>query len=80
MDRSFIKFCTVNYPRVYKKVIKDYCLEKGKDESKTDLFIALLNMMDTELLDYCYMTALHYYQKKLNIQIWSDDQGNITII
>lgn len=78
MDRNFIKFCTVNYPRIYKKVIRDYCLEKGKDEDKTDIFVALLNV-DIELLQHCYNIALHYYQEKFDIQIWSSDR-EITVI
>lgn len=79
MDRNFIKFCTVNYPTIYKQVIKEYCLEHGKDEDRTDIFIVLLNT-DVMLLKHCYKTALHYYQEKLNIQIWSDDQGNIITV
>lgn len=79
MDRNFIKFCTKQYPRIYTKVIREYCIEKGKRESLTDIFIAILRA-DPQYLKHCYDISLEYYQTKFNLQIWSDDKRNIITI
>ena len=56
-------------------LIFEYCIEMGKEESETIKFINLL--IFTPYYNYCFKHALDYYQKKFNIILLHDKNGNL---
>lgn len=55
-------------------LIKEYCIEHGKDNDMIDKLIMVLAVIPTKLMQY-YMVALEYYQCKFNISLIHEKEG-----
>lgn len=53
----------------------EYCIEMGKEETKTFKFLTMLVM--TPYYKRCFNYALDYYQRKFNICILRSKDGRI---
>lgn len=78
MDKESVKQALLNPDNIDIDIIKDYCIEHKKDVHKTMLFIQIIMM--TSLTRRCYDIALEYYQKKYNLCLVYNRQGQLTNI
>lgn len=78
MDKETIIKYTLNnnMQSIDLNVIREYCIEKGKNINKIDIFLQILRM-DIPYLLHCYNTALEYYQEKFNIVVVIDKDNNV---
>jgi hypothetical protein len=50
---------------IYKSVIYDYCIEKGKPVDMTEKFASMV--IFTPAVEQCLYIALNYFEKKYNV-------------
>ncbi len=59
------------------ELVYEYCLEMGKEELEVSKFISCLVLGPRYYLDWCFLYALEYYQRKFNICILYSKEGRI---
>ena len=66
LEKSLISD-TANYnmTEIYKSVIHDYCIEKGKPQDLTSKFVTML--MFSPSIVPCFAIALSYFEQKYNV-------------
>lgn len=76
MDKETICNLTLNVTDIDMQVIKDYCIEMGKELEMTDIFCSILPLQPILFRTY-YFEALDYFQRKYNITIVRNKKDNI---
>lgn len=65
------------HPIFNTKIIKEYCIEMGKNEDIIELFIQVLPVLPSNIIHNIFNIALEYFQIKFNIVIHTSKEGNI---